>query len=60
VRSMRREGWPVLGIHGDKEQREREWVLSEFKSGKSPILFATDVAARGLHVDDIRVVINFD
>ena len=35
-------------MHGDKEQRERDWVLSEFKSGRSPILVATDVASRGL------------
>jgi len=60
VRNLRRDGWPALGIHGDKEQKEREWVLAEFKSGKTPILFATDVAARGLDVDDIKVVINFD
>ncbi|KAI6189220.1 RNA helicase [Aphelenchoides besseyi] len=57
---MRRGGWPALCIHGDKEQRERDWVLSEFKSGKSPILLATDVAARGLDVDNITVVVNFD
>ena len=35
-------------IHGDKKQEERDWVLHEFRSGKSPILVATDVAARGL------------
>jgi superfamily II DNA/RNA helicase len=45
---MRRDGWPALCIHGDKEQHERNWVLSEFKAGKVPILLATDVAARGL------------
>ncbi|KAI6198437.1 DEAD/DEAH box helicase [Aphelenchoides besseyi] len=57
---MRRSGWPALCIHGDKEQRERDWVLSEFKSGTSPILLATDVAARGLDVDNITAVVNFD
>ncbi|KAG6477801.1 hypothetical protein ZIOFF_061233 [Zingiber officinale] len=47
-------------IHGDKSQSERDCVLSQFRSGKSPILVATDVAARGLDVKDIRVVINYD
>jgi superfamily II DNA/RNA helicase len=60
TRYMRREGWPTLCIHGDKAQQERDWVLNEFKTGKSPILIATDVAARGLDVDDIKYVINFD
>ena len=35
-------------IHGDKAQQERDWVLNEFKSGKTPIMIATDVASRGL------------
>jgi len=47
---LRTDGWPALAIHGDKEQRERDWVLGEFKSGRSPILIATDVASRGLGV----------
>lgn len=45
---LRMDGWPALAIHGDKEQRERDWVLAEFKAGRSPILIATDVASRGL------------
>ncbi|GMG39731.1 unnamed protein product [Ambrosiozyma monospora] len=45
---LRSEGWPALAIHGDKEQRERDWVLNEFRTGKSPIMVATDVAARGI------------
>ncbi|KAL0954714.1 hypothetical protein HGRIS_003667 [Hohenbuehelia grisea] len=45
---LREDGWPALAIHGDKEQRERDWVLGEFKAGRSPILIATDVASRGL------------
>ncbi|VDL80860.1 unnamed protein product [Nippostrongylus brasiliensis] len=48
TRWMRRDGWPTLCIHGDKNQGERDWVLSEFKAGKTPIMLATDVAARGL------------
>lgn len=35
-------------IHGDKQQQERDWVLNEFKQGKSPIMVATDVASRGI------------
>ncbi|XP_058077461.1 DEAD-box ATP-dependent RNA helicase 46-like [Magnolia sinica] len=50
----------AAAIHGDKTQGERDWVLNQFRSGKSPILVATDVAARGLDIKDIRVVINYD
>merc|ERR1739838_47512 len=57
---MRRDGWPAMCIHGDKSQPERDWVLNEFRSGKSPILVATDVASRGLDVSDVKFVINFD
>lgn len=48
TRQLRMDGWPALSIHGDKAQSERDWVLAEFKSGRSPIMTATDVAARGL------------
>ncbi|KAL8160119.1 hypothetical protein V2J09_001656 [Rumex salicifolius] len=47
-------------IHGDKSQSERDYVLNQFRSGRSPILVATDVAARGLDIKDIRMVINYD
>merc|ERR1712083_907988 len=60
TREMRTAGWPALSIHGDKQQSERDWVLKEFKEGKNPILIATDVAARGLDVKDIKYVINYD
>lgn len=50
----------AAAIHGDKSQGERDYVLSQFRSGKAPILVATDVAARGLDVKDIRVVVNYD
>jgi len=60
TREMRTDGWPALCLHGDKKQEEREWVLSEFKEGKSPILVATDVASRGLDVKNIKYVINYD
>ncbi|XP_028549642.1 DEAD-box ATP-dependent RNA helicase 20 isoform X1 [Dendrobium catenatum] len=60
TRQLRTDGWPALSIHGDKSQAERDWVLSEFKAGKSPIMTATDVAARGLDVKDVKYVINYD
>jgi len=60
TREMRLDGWPALCIHGDKKQEERDWVLKEFKEGKSPILVATDVASRGLDVKEIKYVINYD
>ncbi|XP_038133961.1 probable ATP-dependent RNA helicase DDX5 [Cyprinodon tularosa] len=60
TRRMRRDGWPAMGIHGDKSQQERDWVLNEFRFGKAPILIATDVASRGLDVEDVKFVINYD
>ncbi|PIA51709.1 hypothetical protein AQUCO_01100527v1 [Aquilegia coerulea] len=48
TKKLRMDGWPALSIHGDKDQAERDWVLAEFKSGRSLIMIATDVAARGL------------
>ncbi|XP_078439709.1 DEAD-box ATP-dependent RNA helicase 14-like [Wolffia australiana] len=50
----------AAAIHGDKSQSERDFVLNQFRSGRAPILVATDVAARGLDIKDIRVVINYD
>lgn len=60
TRSLRTDGFPARAMHGDKSQDERDWVLKEFKSRQSTLLCATDVAARGLDVDDIRMVVNFD
>ena len=60
TRLMRRDGYPAMCIHGDKQQKERDWVLGEFKHGATTILVATDVAARGLDVDDVKFVINYD
>ena len=60
TRNLRQEGWPALAIHGDKSQQERDWVLAEFKSGKSYLMVATDVASRGLDVKNIRLVVNYD
>jgi len=60
TRSLRMDGYAARAMHGDKSQEERDWVLREFKSCQSTLLVATDVAARGLDVDDIRMVVNFD
>lgn len=58
TRQLRMDGWPALSIHGDKSQAERDWVLSEFRSGKSPIMTATDVAARGLGTQMLSPLFN--
>lgn len=55
TRQLRMDGWPALSIHGDKNQDERDWVLADFKSGRSPIMIATDVAARGLGRISLKV-----
>ncbi|KAJ2065633.1 ATP-dependent RNA helicase dbp2 [Coemansia sp. S146] len=60
TRNLRQDGWPALAIHGDKSQSERDWVIREFRSGKSPIMVATDVASRGLDIKDVKFVINYD
>ena len=60
TRSLRGDGFQAREMHGDKSQDERDWVLKEFKSRDSTLLCATDVAARGLDVSDIRMVVNFD
>ncbi|KAH7400565.1 Phosphomethylpyrimidine kinase-domain-containing protein [Phaeosphaeria sp. MPI-PUGE-AT-0046c] len=60
TRFLRQDGWPALSIHGDKQQNERDWVLNEFKTGKSPIMVATDVASRGIDVRNITHVFNYD
>lgn len=60
TKCIRREGYAAISIHGDKSQPERDYVLAEFRTGKSSILVATDVAARGLDVEDVKFVINFD
>ena len=54
------EGFPATSIHGDKTQQDREHALAEFKSGRRPILVATDVASRGLDISGVTHVFNFD
>ena len=58
--TLRNEGYPATSIHGDRAQWEREEALKLFKSGRLPILVATDVAARGLDIPNVNHVINYD
>jgi ATP-dependent RNA helicase RhlE len=60
VEKLRRHEVDAVAIHGDKGQAQRERALARFDAGKVKTLVATDVAARGLDVDDITHVINFD
>jgi ATP-dependent RNA helicase RhlE len=60
VKKLGSVGVNAVAMHGDKSQRQRESALARFESGKVDCLVATDVAARGLDVDDISHVINFD
>ncbi|GJP84704.1 hypothetical protein CLOP_g14754 [Closterium sp. NIES-67] len=55
-----RNGFPATSIHGDRSQQERESALRSFRSGRTPILVATDVAARGLDIPHVSHVINYD
>jgi superfamily II DNA/RNA helicase len=58
--ALRREGVEARAIHGDLRQQVRERALRSFSTGRLPVLVATDVAARGLDVDDVDVVVHFD
>mmetsp|Transcript_1242 Transcript_1242/g.1881 ORF Transcript_1242/g.1881 Transcript_1242/m.1881 type:complete len:475 (+) Transcript_1242:147-1571(+) len=60
ARDLKYQGFNAMAIHGDKSQGERDYVIDQFKRGKTQIMVATDVASRGLDVKDIKVVINFD
>ena len=60
VEKLRRHDVDAVAIHGDKGQAQRERALARFDSGKVRTLVATDVAARGLDVDDVTHVINYD
>ena len=57
---FRKKGFLADSFHGDLIQEDRNFTLDEFKENKIKILFATDIASRGLHVDDISCVINYD
>ena len=60
ARDLRREGVKAAPIHGDLRQAAREKSLRQFIEGDLPVLVATDVAARGIHVDDVDIVVQYD
>ncbi len=60
ARTLRRMRLNVAEMHSDLEQNEREEVMLGFKSGRTPILVATDIVARGIDIDDIAMVVNYD
>merc|ERR1712088_138693 len=57
--NLKRSGWKVCSIHGDKSQEARTQAVEQFKSGEVPLLVATDVAARGLDIPGVDFVINY-
>src|ERR1700692_1216035 len=60
AKDLERDGFSVAMIHGDRTQSQRNGALSGFQEGRYQVLVATDVASRGLHVDDVAHVINYD
>lgn len=58
--SLKKEGVTAAAIHGDLRQKAREKALADFQAGKLQALVATDVAARGIHVDEIEAVVHYD
>jgi ATP-dependent RNA helicase RhlB len=60
VERLNRNNWKAQAITGEIEQKKRLRILAEFKEGKLPILVATDVASRGIHVESVTHVINYD
>ena len=60
ARDLNHAGFKATAIHGDKTQQSRERSLQGFKEGKMQILVATDIAARGIDIDDLALVVNFD
>lgn len=60
AKALRKEGFGVGEMHSDLDQTKREDVMLDFKSGKIKVLVATDIVARGIDIDDIEMVINYD
>jgi superfamily II DNA/RNA helicase len=60
VKLLRREGVAAGALHGGKAQNARNRAIAEFKEGRTPVLVATDVAARGIHIDDVSLVVHVD
>jgi len=60
AKALVRDGFSATMIHGDRSQSQRNGALSGFQEGRYQVLVATDIASRGLHVDDVAHVINYD
>jgi ATP-dependent RNA helicase RhlE len=60
AKALAREGFSAAMIHGDRSQSQRNSALSGFQEGRFQVLVATDIASRGLHMDDVAHVINYD
>jgi ATP-dependent RNA helicase DDX5/DBP2 len=60
ARELQYQQFSANAIHGDKEQRQRDRILGEFRTGETSILVATDVAQRGLDIKDVAYVVNYD
>ena len=60
VERLDRHRFSATGLHGDMAQNKRERIISDFKDGKTRVIVATDVAARGLDVDGVTMVVNYD
>ena len=60
VKTLRRDGVGAVALHGGKAQNARNRAIAEFKDGRTPVLVATDVAARGIHIDDVSLVVHVD
>ena len=60
ISELKGRGYFADGIHGDMKQQQRDRVMDDFRSGKTEILIATDVAARGIDVDGVDIVFNYD
>merc|ERR1719413_229254 len=58
--TLARAGAPIVCLHGDMDQRERDHSLWAFKQGKAKVLVATDVAQRGLDIKNVQMVVNYD
>lgn len=60
LRDLMRKGYPCMSIHGGKDQIDRDSTIDDFKAGVFPVLIATSVAARGLDVKQLKLVVNYD
>ncbi|OJD24067.1 pre-mRNA-processing ATP-dependent RNA helicase PRP5 [Blastomyces percursus] len=60
LRDLMHKGYPCMSIHGGKDQVDRDSTIDDFKAGVFPILIATSVAARGLDVKQLKLVVNYD